>query len=118
MATKAAIGRSVVIGVTVAGIGSRRIAAPAIVVGTNSDCRPDQRHSNQSRGCSILVPHHLWTLIELHAPPAEFVGEVLLKCWILALQVCATERRLIDRLWIGVECLARRGACAQGTRNE
>ncbi len=34
------------------------------------------------------------------------------------MQVCATERRLIDRLWIRVKRLPRSGTCAQGTRNE
>ena len=118
MATQTAVGGSVVVGIAVSGIASCWVAGPAIVVCTDCDCRADQRYSNQGRCCSILVPHHFRTLIELHTPPAEFFGEVLLECWILALQVSAAERRLIDRLWIGVECLARCGACAQGTRNE
>ena len=90
MATKAAIGGAVVVRVAVARIGSCRIAAPTIVIGAHSDCRPDQRDSNQSRGRRILVSHHFRTLIELHVPAAEFFGEVLLECWILALQVSAT----------------------------
>lgn len=96
MATQAAIGRSVVVGVTISGIGSRRIASPAIVVGADRHRRSDQRNGDQRRRRGVLVPHHFRTLIELHAPPAEFFGQVLLERWILALQVRSTERRLID----------------------
>ena len=118
MATQAAIGRSVVVGVTIPRVISCRVAASAIVVRTHGDCGPDQSDSNQGRGSCVLISHHLRTLIELHAPPAEFFGQVLLERWILALQVRATERRLIDRLRIGVKCFPRSGACAQGARDE
>jgi hypothetical protein len=118
MATQAAIGGTVVIGVTIPRVASRRVAAPTIVVRTHCDCGPDHSDSNQGSCRRILIPHHLRTLIELHAPPTELFSQVLLKDWILTLQVRATERRLIDRLRIRVKRLARSGACAQGARNE
>ncbi len=118
MAAEAAVGRSVVIGVAVPWIASCWVTASAIVVGADSHRRSDQRNGNKRRRRSILVPHHFRTLIELHASPAEFLREFLLECWILALQIRTAERWFVDRLWISVERLARRGACAQGTRND
>jgi len=112
MAAEAAVGRSVVIGVAVPWIASCWVAAPAIVICANSDGRADERDSNQSRGRRILISHHFWALIELYAPPAEFLREILLECWILALQVRTAESRFIDRLRVSIECFARSGACA------
>lgn len=87
MATQAAIGGTVVIGVTIPRVASRRVAAPTIVVRTHCDCGPDHSDSNQGSCRRILIPHHFRTLIDLHASSAEFPRQVLLERWILALQV-------------------------------
>lgn len=118
MAADAAVGRSVVIGVAVPWIASCWVAASAIVVGADSYRRSDQRNGNQRRRRGVLVPNHFRTLIELHASPAEFLRELLLECWILALQICTAERWFINRLRISVERFARGGACAQGARDQ
>ncbi len=118
MAAEAAVGRSVVVGVAVPWIASCWVPASAIVVGADSHRSSDQCNGNQSRRRGVLVPHHFRALIELHASPAEFLRELLLECWILALQVRAAERWFVDRLRISVESFARGGARAQGARNE
>lgn len=118
MATQAAVGRSVVIGVAVPRIASCWVAASAIIVCADSHRRADQRNGNQRRRRGVLVPHHFRALIELHASPAEFLRELLLECWILALQVRAAERWFVDRLRVSVERFARGCARAQGARNE
>lgn len=97
----------------------RRIATtPTIVICTHGYSSSYQRHGNQSRSCCILVLYHLRAIECLNPAAIQFSQDILLEDRILILKICPTERRLIDRFRIGVKCLARSGACAQGARNE
>ncbi|CUX35104.1 MULTISPECIES: hypothetical protein [Agrobacterium tumefaciens complex] len=93
-------------------------AAPTIVVRAHGDGGAHECYSNKRSGRCILILNHLRTIKSLYAPSIQFFQNILLEYWILVLQVCPTERRFIDRLWIIVERFPRSGACAQGTRNE
>ncbi len=82
----------------------RRIAStPTIVVCAHGNSGANERYGNKRSGCRILILDHLWAIKSLNATSIQFFQNILLEYWILALQVCPTERRLIDRLRISVE---------------